>query len=307
MATKSKNKKRKSPFSDARQPEPPKKAEPAPQSNFVQDPGRRWFLIALFLTIAVGGGIIAMIVKDARLMGLAMNGVEQYTYEIVQEYPHDPLAFTQGLFFHDGKMYESTGRYGESTMRLVDLETGTPERRILLGKETFGEGCVLLDDRIYQLTWKEQKCLVYDLDLKLQTTFDFEGEGWGLTTDGENLIMTDGTSKLIYRNPEDFSIIKKVFIKLGTRTVSRLNEMEYVGGKIYANKYESDSIYEIDPKSGKVTAIIDLTGLWPSAERPQGGVLNGIAQDPARHPNVFVTGKYCPKLFEIEFVAKEDK
>lgn len=304
MATKPNPKKRrKSSFSEARQgsSEPAKSASPVAPAR--QQP--RWFLIGLFLLIVLGGGVLAMVFKDIKMFNFALSQIERYKVKVVNEYPHDPLAFTQGLFIHEGRMYESTGRYGESTMRIVDLETGKDDPRIFLGEKRFGEGATEHKGKIYQLTWKEEECLVYDLDLKNPPEkISYEGEGWGLCSDGEYLIMTDGTSSLKFVDPEDFSVQKRVTVKLGNRPISDLNELEYVGDKIYANQLNEDVIYEILPSTGRVTATIDLTGLWPVSERPSGGVMNGIAYDKDTE-RIYVTGKYCPKLFEIDLIYKK--
>lgn len=296
-------KRRNSPLSEARQGSPAVK--PATQGSYAnQKQGPRWFLIGLFITIVIGGGTLAMIFKDARMWESSLRDIEQFTYEVVKKYPHDPLAFTQGLFVYKGKLYESTGRKGESTMRIVDIETGETDPRIYLGPDLFGEGAAVHDDKVYQLTWKEEKCLVYDLELKDRPEIiEYEGEGWGLCSDGEHLIMTDSGPDLIFVDPKDFSIQKRVTVKLGNRPLLGLNEMEYFGGKIYANKLGEDAIFEVDAETGKVVAMIDLTGLWPPSERPQGGVLNGIAYD-EDNEKIYVTGKYCPHLYEIAIVPK---
>lgn len=254
-----------------------------------------------------------MMLKNARLFNWNMSKVEQLTYVIKNEYTHERTAFTQGLFFDGDTMYESTGIYGESTMRIVDLESGEVKQRIVLPEKYFGEGATILNDKIYQLTWKEGKCFVYNRDLEKLDEFEYDTEGWGLTTDGTHLIMSDGGSKLIYRDPEDFSIVKKVFVKFGNQKVSSindicLNELEYCNGRVYANHYRTDYIYEIDAESGQIKSRIDLSGLWPIAERPtkpQPGLLNGIAiTDDER---IFVTGKYCPTMFEIELATETQK
>ncbi len=306
MASKSKSKKkRKSSFAEARQGVVPPKPQFSSVAN--QPQGTRWGLVGLFVTIVIGGGVLAMIFKDTRMRSSAMRGIEQFGYEIVNRYPHDRLAFTQGLFVHKGKLYESTGKKGESTMRIVDLETGATDPRIFLGPDRFGEGACVHNGKVYQLTWKGGECLVYDLELKdPPKIIKYKGQGWGLCSDGENLMMTDSGSNLIFVDPDDFSVLKTVTVKLRNRPIPALNEMEFVGGKVYANVLNEDVIFEIDSTTGMVTAMIDLTGLWPPAERPQGGVLNGIAYDEAKD-KIYVTGKYCPTLFEIKFVNKPPK
>ena len=308
--SKSKSNSKKSAFSDAKRP-----ADSAPKPQpYQRDPARQRYLITVFLVIAIGGGVLAMTLKNARLFGLNMAKVEQYVYDIQKEYKHDRLAFTQGLFLDGDMMYESTGIRGESTMRLVDYKNdGEVKNRIVLPEKYFGEGCTMLNDKIYQLTWQEGKCFVYNRELVKQAEFEYDTEGWGLTNDGTHLIMSDGSSKLIYIDPVDFSVVKKVFVKFGNQKVNSLgqvclNELEYYDGLIYANHYKTDYIYEIEAKTGQITARIDLDGLWPKKERPtkpQPGMLNGIAISP--DGDIFVTGKYCPTMFEIEFVTKEEK
>jgi glutamine cyclotransferase len=304
MAAKPKpSKKRKSSFSEARSGDAVA-SKPSPVA--ATKPATRWDLVILFVAIVIGGGIMAMVFKDMRMWGSAMSKVDQYQCKIIRTLPHDKLSFTQGLFVHQGKMYESTGKYGESTMRIVDLESGEANPRIFLGEKNFGEGACEHKGKIYQLTWKEGKCFVYDLNLKLIKTINYEGQGWGLCSDGENLIMTNSGSSLIYVDDEDFSVIKKVPVRLGNRPVSGLNEMEFVGSKIYANKLNEDALFEIDSKTGSVTALIDLNGMWPMRDRPEGGVMNGIAYDKSKD-KIYITGKYCPTLFEVEFELKDRK
>ena len=308
--SKSKSNSKKSAFSDAKRP-----ADSAPKPQpYRRDPARQRYLITVFLVIAIGGGILAMTLKNRRLFGLSMAKVEQLVYDIKDEYKHDRLAFTQGLFMDGDMMYESTGIRGESTMRLVDYKTGEVKNRIVLPEKYFGEGCTMLNDKIYQLTWQAGKCFVYNRELVKQAEFDYDTEGWGLTNDGTHLIMSDGSSKLIYIDPVDFSVVKKVFVKLGNQKVNslsqvRLNELEYYKGRIYANHYPTDYIYEIDAETGQITARIDLAGLWPKEERPtkpQPGMLNGIAI--SADGDIFVTGKYCPTMFEVGLnVTKKEK
>ena len=163
----------------------------------------------------------------------------------------------------------------------------------------FGEGLADLGDRLIQVTWEEEKAFVWSKDLKPMGEFDYDGIGWGLTFDGQHLIMSDGTSQLYFRDPNTFEVIRKITVTRSNRLVNALNELEYVAGKIYANQLDSDKIYVIAPQSGKVLSTIDLAGLWPASERPRGGVLNGIAVNP-KNNKMIVTGKYCPFMYEID-------
>jgi glutaminyl-peptide cyclotransferase len=223
-------------------------------------------------------------------------------YVVVSEYPHDPAAFTQGLLIHDGQLYEGTGRYGESTLRKMDLETGRVMQSLDLYEEYFGEGIAILGDRIYQLTWLNGKCFVYDLEtFTLLETFTYSTQGWGLTTDGDRLIMGDGTNRIVFRDPDTFDDVGHIDVRDGDVPVSNLNELEYIDGEIWANVYQTGLIVRIDPPTGHVTGWINMAGLLSEEDRASGDidVLNGIAHDP-QTGRIFVTGKLWPKLFEIE-------
>lgn len=226
-----------------------------------------------------------------------------YSYRIVNVYPHDPVAFTQGLVYHDGLLYEGTGLKTMSSLRRVVLETGAVEQQHDLDAEYFGEGITLYDDRIIQLTWQNRVGFVYDLDFTQLYTFTYPTEGWGITHDGTRLIMSDGTSTLRFWDPETLEEIGQVEVYDDLGPVVRLNELEYVDGRVYANVWQTDRVAIIDPQSGKVTAWIDLSGLLePEDDDPPVDVLNGIAYD-AEGDRLFVTGKWWPKLFEIELVS----
>ena len=225
-------------------------------------------------------------------------------YQVIAEYPHDPGAYTQGLVFIDGTLYEGTGRNGESSLRRVDLETGEVLQSVELDEEHFGEGIAVIGDRIYQLTWQTGTAFVYDREtFALLETFSYTTEGWGLTTDGQRLIMSDGSSRIVFRDPATFAEVGAIDVRDGDMPVSNLNELEYINGEIWANVYQTDRIVRIDPASGAVTGWIDLAGLLPRDEpgNEDAEVLNGIAYD-AESGRLFVTGKYWPKLFEIELV-----
>ncbi|HOZ46781.1 MAG TPA: glutaminyl-peptide cyclotransferase [Candidatus Hydrogenedentes bacterium] len=229
--------------------------------------------------------------------------VPSVTYHVVNTFPHDPEAFTQGLLFHEGVLYESTGLYNESSLRRVALETGEILAQHRLSNEMFGEGLALWQDRLFQLTWKESTAFVYDrTTLEPMGQFHYPGEGWGLTSDGKRLIMSDGTATLRFLDPETFGETGRVLVRASGQPVTRLNELEYVRGEILANVWRTDRIARISPKSGKVLAWIDLKGL-PNERGTLSStdVLNGIAYD---EPNdrLFVTGKRWPKLFEIQIV-----
>jgi len=227
-----------------------------------------------------------------------------YGYRVVREYPHDPSAFTQGLVYVDGHLYESTGLEGASSLRQVDLETGKVIRRRSLGPNEFGEGLTDWGGRLLQLTWTGMRGFIYErASLAVSGTFRYAGEGWGLTHDGRRLILSDGTAALRFLDPETFREIGRLPVHDEGRAVPRLNELEYVRGEVYANVWQSDRVARISPETGAVLGWIDLTGLLGTADaRHPVDVLNGIAYDPGRE-RLFVTGKWWPKLFEIIIVA----
>lgn len=230
-----------------------------------------------------------------------------YTYEIAAAYPHDPTAFTQGLEYHDGALYEGTGRKGRSSVRRVTLETGEIEQIRELDDAYFGEGITILGDRIYQLTWRSRKGFIYDLaSFELLGTFSYAGEGWGLTTDGVHLYMSDGTAKLRAIDPETFEVVREIEVREGDRRVQLLNELEWVNGEILANVYQTSYAVRIDPRSGQVTGWVQLADLLAPTERTANtDVLNGIAYD-AEGDRLFVTGKNWPKVFEIRLEPTEE-
>ncbi len=230
-----------------------------------------------------------------------------YTYRVVRAYPHDPQAFTQGLLFHNGYLYEGTGLEGQSSLRKVELRTGRVLQIKRLAPELFGEGIALVDDKIYQLTWRNGICFVYERDsFRVLNQFSYTGEGWGLTWDGKHLIMSDGSDTLTFRDPQTFAVVKRLQVRADGVPVRNLNELEYIEGEIYANIWQTDMIARISPKTGEVVGWIDLTGLLSEREAQNAEVLNGIAYDP-KEKRLFVTGKLWPKLFEIELVPLKDR
>ena len=221
---------------------------------------------------------------------------------VVQKiHPHDAGAFTQGLIIMDGSLCESTGLLGQSTLAYKDIDTGKVLRQIQLPPEFFGEGIALLKNRIYLLTWQNETALVYDaLSLRETRRIKYKGEGWGLASDGKSLLVSDGSPTIVFRDPESFNIGRRIHVRDGDRLVSRLNELEFVRGEIWANIYMEDIIARISPQTGRVTGWIDLSALrsyHPANARVD--VLNGIAYDGKKN-RIFVTGKYWPHLFEIQ-------
>ncbi len=226
-------------------------------------------------------------------------------YEIVNEFPHDPEAFTQGLVWQDGFLYEGTGLYGSSSLRKVELETGDILQQHLLPEDYFGEGITILGEKIYQLTWKEQTGFIYNKEtFQLTGVFSYPHEGWGMTHDGTYLIISDGTSILHFMDPLTLEEVKQVTVHDQQMPVHQLNELEYVQGRIYANIWQTDCIAIIEPESGKVIAWIDLSGLFNQLDlenHQKLDVLNGIAYD-SEDNMLFVTGKLWPKIFQIKVI-----
>ncbi len=231
--------------------------------------------------------------------------VPTYGYKVVQTLPHDHGAFTQGLEYHDGVFYESTGQVGQSSLRKVDPMSGTVLQKVDVSPPHFAEGMTIVGDRIFQLTWQSGVCFVYDLEsFQKVGEFDYTGEGWGLTTLSDHeMAMSDGTNQLRFVDPTNFEVHRSVFVTDGGRPVSNLNELEYVDGSIYANIWQTDRIARIDPADGNVTAWIDLTGILPVDQRQGVDVLNGIAWNPT-DSLLYVTGKYWPSIFEIRLVDR---
>ena len=223
-------------------------------------------------------------------------------YRIVAIFPHDTSAYTQGLVWHDGKLFESTGLYGQSQVRIVDPITGTVRKAVSIPADRFGEGLTRLGDRLYQLTWQHELGYVYDAStLARVDSFAYHGEGWGLTTDGRQLIMSDGSDTIRFLDPRTYNVTRSLAIRFSTRApVSRLNELEYINGELFANVYQSDWIVRINPATGIVTEILDLAPI-PVRHRGRSveeDVLNGIAFD-AHNGQLLVTGKRWRSLFSI--------
>jgi len=224
------------------------------------------------------------------------------SYKIIAAYSHDTSAFTQGLVFDDGFLYESTGSYGQSSLRKVDLQSGKILQSIRLPDRIFAEGITVLGPRIYLLTWKSNRIFVYDKEtFTLLADFPYPAQGWGLTHDGKNLIASDGTATLRFLDPNTLAVVSQIEVRHNDRAVGGLNELEYIKGKIYANLWPTDRIAIIQPGTGRVTAWVDMTGLLPGRDRAAADVLNGIACDEENN-RLFVTGKLWPKLFHVELI-----
>ena len=252
------------------------------------------------LLILLAGTVIAVCCTCAT----SQKGLTKYRAKVVAEYPHDPSSYTQGLFFHDGSLYESVGQYRESAMRRVSLNTGKGERTVSLGADIFAEGSAVLDSTLYILTW--QNGLVFRCDpatFAVRDKIDYPREGWGLTTDGKQLIASDGSDCLYFLNG-DLETVRTVHVSQNGKRRPYLNELEYIDGKVWANVYTLDEILIINPADGKVEGVVDCSGLLPSRDRDlRTDVLNGIAHDPLTG-KIYLTGKYWKKLFEVELIEK---
>ncbi len=259
----------------------------------------------MVLLLATGSGLVYFLPQSC---ALPQSSSRLQLAEVVSSYPHDPKGFCQGLIFQDGNLYEGTGEYGTSAIRLVDLSTGQVQKAYSVPPEFFGEGITRLDGQIYQLTWKEKKAFVYeetDYSFEKVAEFDYPFEGWGITHDGSQLITSDGTSTVRFLNPKTFEVIREVRVLDGNIPVKNLNELEYIKGEIYANVWTRDWIVRISPETGKVLGWIDLGQLRKEiGYSPLVGVLNGIAYD-KESDRLFATGKNWPKLFEIRLVEKD--
>ena len=231
--------------------------------------------------------------------------VERYKIEVVKAYPHDTGSYTQGLFWHDGSLYESTGLNGKSTFRKVDLQSGQALTKLPFNKKYFVEGSVILGDKLYILTWTNKVVFIYDADtLEYRSTYSYPLEGWGLTTDGKSLISSDGSSRIYFLTPE-LKFERSINVTLNGRAVRYLNELEWIDGRIWANVYTTDTIVIINPDTGIVEATVDCEGLLPERLRTYDtDVLNGIAVD--SEGRIFLTGKNWPELYEVKLVGEKD-
>jgi glutamine cyclotransferase len=237
---------------------------------------------------------------------LAAPAQQTDTYQVIHTYPHDAKAFTQGLVYVDGHLYESTGIKGQSSLRMEDLETGKIENFLEVPDKYFAEGLTNWGSTLIQLTWQDHVVLVYDrATLRFLHSLPHPGEGWGLTQDGKSLILSDGSATLHFLDPTTLHELRHITVKDHGAPLTQLNELEFIHGQIYANIWYSDRIVRISPATGRVLGWIDLTGLLPKADRSSpGAVLNGIAYDQA-HDRLFVTGKLWPRIFEIKVVPKQ--
>lgn len=242
---------------------------------------------------------LAVIAAGVWFFLLRTSGVPVYTAMVVATHPHDPTAFTEGLFFKDGALYESTGEAGTSFIRKVDPATGKVLQQVDLPAPYFGEGIVAFGDKLYQLTWKDQTGFTYSLkDMTLGDTFAYQGEGWGMTQNGKNIIMSNGSDELRFLDPKTMQPVSTLKVTANGCPVQQLNELEWIEGEIWANIWQTNLVARIDPASGKVTSFLDVSALGPKTSDPD-VVPNGIAYD-AASKRVMVTGKHWPQLFEVK-------
>jgi len=263
---------------------------------------RRAIIYTLLLSIPV---LSCQTTSVANLKTPGKDPVPIYGYEVVHVWPHDPGAYTQGLVFNEGKLLESTGQVGHSSLRRVEIESGKVLQKLDVNAPYFAEGITLLKGKIYQLTWQHQVGFIYDAwTFQKLGEFHYQGEGWGLANDGQSLILSDGSNRIRFLDPANFEVRKTIAVVDGRSPVNELNELEYVQGEIYANIWHADRIARIDPRTGAVVGWIDLTGLLAGGEvSDEEAVLNGIAYDET-NGRLFVTGKLWPKLFEIRLRRK---
>lgn len=252
-------------------------------------------------SFALAGALVSAVAG----VNTAQAAIPVYGFVVKNAYPHDPQAFTQGLFIKDGQLYESTGQKGQSTLRRVDLKTGKVLQKKALADEYFGEGSTPVGETIVGLTWQSNVGFIYDAKtFALKGRFNYKGEGWGLASDARNVYMSDGSAEIRVLDPKTLDERRRIRVTAEGKPITQLNELEVVDGELYANVWGTDVIARIDPASGNVVGWIDLTGLLPPAQRGTSSVdavLNGIAYD-SRHRKLYVTGKLWPKLFEIELV-----
>jgi glutamine cyclotransferase len=259
-------------------------------------------LSLVFMFLICGSLIVGQAVRPAP------SAMPEYTFRVIHSFPHDPKAFTQGLVYHDGFFYEGTGLNGRSSLRKVRLETGEVLKRVDLPPEYFGEGIALVKNEIVQLTWRSQVGFVYTLDdFRFLRQFSYTGEGWGTTTNGNEIFMSDGTAVIRVLDGGTLRVKRRIKVHDGSTPITQLNELEFVEGEIFANVWQTNRIARISPLTGRVTGWIDLSGLLnPMYKLDSGAVLNGIAYD-APGKRLFVTGKLWPNIFEIQLVRKTRK
>ena len=262
---------------------------------------RSLFLALGLVALAAGGWAFLASAPAETTAAQRASVVQSLSVKVHRAFPHDTSAYTQGLLWWDGRLYESTGQYGSSDLRRLDPETGDVEQELDLSPAYFGEGLARVDDRLIMLTWKAQRAFVFGLErFDEQRTFRYDGEGWGLCNDGSRLVMSNGSNRLTFRDLRTFEVLGDVPVTLRGFPLTQLNELECVGDAVYANVYQTDFLVRIDPDTGRVTHYIEASGLLTREEARGVDVLNGIAFDPGAE-TFYITGKLWPKMFEVTF------
>ena len=265
----------------------------------------KWTVAVFFMMVSIFPSFTVFagnnLPQSMQLSSVLKTKVPIASVSVKNAYPHDTGAFTQGLFFYQGYLYESTGLNGKSTLARKEVKTGKTLQEIRIPPKYFGEGIVLLNDKIYQLTWQNETVFIYDArSFQKIREIKYHGEGWGLTSDGKHLLMSNGSSTITFHDPDSFKVVCKIHVRDGDTPVSSLNELEFIKGEIWANIYMADMIVRISPKNGKVRGWVDLSALRSYLPgNAQVDVINGIAYD-ATEDRIFVTGKYWPKVFEVQ-------
>ena len=262
---------------------------------------RSLLLVLGVVALAAGGWAFLPSAPAETTAAQPASVVQSLSVKVHRAFPHDTSAYTQGLLWWDGRLYESTGQYGSSDLRRLDPETGDVEQELDLSPAYFGEGLARVDDRLIMLTWKAQRAFVFGLErFDEQRTFRYDGEGWGLCNDGSRLVMSNGSNRLTFRDLRTFDVLGDVAVTLRGFPLTQLNELECVGDAVYANVYQTDFLVHIDPATGRVTHYVEASGLLTREESRGVDVLNGIAFDPGAE-TFYITGKLWPKMFEVTF------
>jgi glutamine cyclotransferase len=263
-----------------------------------------WPMGANRLKVELKGVAEKVLLKSVNVVVFASESPIIMVPEIVKTFPHNVEHYTQGLEFYQGKLFEGTGQFGQSILAEIDVQTGQTMRSVDLPGDYFGEGITILNDEVFQLTWTSKTCFVYDVNtFVMKRQFSYDGEGWGLANDGKQLIMSNGTSEIVFRNPQTFDITGRIQVFSDQQEFRGLNELEFVDGYIYANVYLKDFILKIDPKNGRALALIDAADLIATGKGKTGEVINGVAFN-SIDQLFYITGKNWEKMFAVRLREK---